>query len=193
MACAFGCCLAGGGCGRPAEAPAPGTATPVYDKQTGKLEQLVSDRDGDGKVDTRAFMTGTRVERIEIDRNGDGLPDRVERYALPADAGSASVITEAVETAAPGGPVIRRESFDRGVVARVEEDTDGDGRMDKWERYIDGRLAVLELDLKGSGRPTQRLTYTPTGVLERVESDPDGDGTFEGVPSGAGSRAGARP
>jgi hypothetical protein len=155
---------------------------PIYNKQTGRLEELVSDRDGDGTIDTRAYMDGTQVRRIEIDRNGDGAPDRVEKYAA-ADGGGAAEIVEAEQVQTPGGPVVRREFYARGIIARVEEDTNGDGRIDKWERYTEGRVSVLELDLVGIGRPTQRLVYTPTGSLDRVETDADGDGTFAVVPS----------
>src|SRR6187455_2759179 len=60
--------------------PATGRATPVYDQQTGKLAQLISDRNGDGKIDMRAQMDGVRFKSVEIDRNGDGKPDRWEYY-----------------------------------------------------------------------------------------------------------------
>src|SRR5262245_13220540 len=59
-------------------------AKPIYNKDTGRLEQLVSDRNGDGKIDTRAVMDGVRFKSIEIDRNGDGQPDRWEYYQTDA-------------------------------------------------------------------------------------------------------------
>jgi len=48
------------GCSAPAPPPA-GAPTAVYNKVTGQLEQLISDRNGDGKPDTWAFMSGTRI------------------------------------------------------------------------------------------------------------------------------------
>ena len=72
------------GCGGPSDSATAGAATPVYDQQSGKLSQLVSDRDGDGKVETRAFMDGVTLKHIEIDRNGDDRPDRWEFYLPPA-------------------------------------------------------------------------------------------------------------
>src|SRR5262245_35957062 len=74
-------------CRREASAVATVTATPIYSKETGRLEQITSDRNGDGKIDTRAFMDGTRITRIEIDRNGDGKVDRWEYY-VPMPAGA---------------------------------------------------------------------------------------------------------
>src|ERR1700722_7992697 len=53
---------------------------PVYDKQTGELQLLKYDSDGDGKVDTWSYMDGTRVLRIEIDKDEDGKIDRWEYY-----------------------------------------------------------------------------------------------------------------
>lgn len=175
------CVLAGGGCRPASPAPVPGAATPVYNKDTGVLEQLVSDRDGDGKVDTRAFMSGTRILKVEIDRNADDVVDRRELYApVPGNPGAA-LIERAEELADASGRVTRREQYVRGVIDRVEEDTDGDGRVDKWEYYEANRLTRVDLDLVGQGRVTQRLTYASGGRLARIETDPDGDGRFEPV------------
>src|SRR5579862_40547 len=124
---------------------------PVYNKQTGKLEQLTADRDHDGKIDTRAYMDGARLKFIEIDRNNDGVPDRWEYYtpARPSDpkhpsAGSdfdkSTRLERAEEANGPDGKITRREFYVDGVIARVEEDTDFDGKVDKWEVYEHGAL-----------------------------------------------------
>jgi hypothetical protein len=175
---------------RAAEAP---QASPLYTKDTGKLEQLASDRDGDGKLETRAYMDGAVLKRIEIDRNGDGAPDRWEYYSggrVPA-AGRAvdpPVIERAEESKGPDGRITRREFYAAGAIERVEEDTNDDGHTDKWEWYEGGNLARVELDLIGKGYPSQRLLYGAGGVVVRVETDPDGDGTFVVVPArGAGN------
>src|SRR5206468_6408673 len=54
--------------------------TPEYDPQTGKLRILKYDSDGNGKVDTVSYMDGSRVVRIEIDKDEDGKVDRWEYY-----------------------------------------------------------------------------------------------------------------
>ena len=74
--------------------------------------------------------------------------------------------------------VSRKEFFDKGALARIEEDTDGDGRVDKWETYTDGSLSVLALDTQGRGTPDRRLVYRPDGSLDHIEADPTGSGTF---------------
>lgn len=155
-------------------------ATPIYSKETGRLEQLVSDRDRDGKVETRAFMDGTTVQRIEIDRDADGKPDRWEHYHTKATARAQSdVEIERVDEANGSDErVTRRAFYERGTVVRVEEDIDGDGRIDKWEHYANGQLVRVELDLKGAGFPDRRMTYRRDGSVDRVEVDLEGRGQW---------------
>ncbi|HYU79134.1 MAG TPA: hypothetical protein VEK56_09120, partial [Vicinamibacterales bacterium] len=56
VAASAGCMSPDGGTIAPVAQPAA-----VYNKETGRLDQLVSDRDGDGKADTRASMDGNRL------------------------------------------------------------------------------------------------------------------------------------
>jgi hypothetical protein len=155
------------GC-RPASPPAGG-ATPVYNQTTGRLEQLVADRDGDGTPDSRAFMDGVAVTRVELDRNNDGAADRWEYYATPDGAPRAGapppVITRAEEANGPDSRVTRRERYEDGRLAATEEDSDLDGRVDKWETYVEGELRYVDLDLDGTGVASQRLTYAPGGTV----------------------------
>jgi hypothetical protein len=166
-----------------------GTTTPVYNKTTGRLEQIVSDRNRDGRVETRAFMDGAQLQRIEIDRNGDGQPDRWEYY-LPTPAAlnvapdsQPAQIERAEEANGKTNAVTRREFYANGVLAKVEEDTDADGRVDKWEHYEGGILRQVELDLQGKGFPDRRLIYGAAGEMARVEVDTTGSGTFVALAS----------
>jgi hypothetical protein len=157
------------GCGSPP--PQGGGATPVYSKTTGRLEQLVSDRNGDGRPDARAFMDGTTLRRIELDRNADGKPDRWEYYTPAAGTAAedttarAPAIVKAEEANGTDERVTRRETYEAGQLVRVEEDVDSDGRMDKWETYVEGRLRYVDLDVDGSGSAGQRLTYAANGSV----------------------------
>jgi hypothetical protein len=188
----FGSLCVIGACAKKAPPPAQaaGTATPVYDSATGRLEALVSDRNGDGKPDARAVMDGTTLERIELDRNADGKTDRWEYYA-PGAAGQPPVIVRAEQAGGPDGRVTRREFYKDGVIDHVEEDTDNDGRVDKWEQYADGALSRVDLDLQGKGYPDRRLVYDATGSVTAVEEDSHGDGTFVPItaPDAAGPAA----
>ena len=153
---------------------------PVYNARSGRLEQLVSDRNGDGKIETRAFMDGPLIKYIEIDRNGDHETDRWEFYLT-----SPNVIDHAEEANGVNRRVTRREFYSDGVIRRVADDVDSDGRPDKWERYDNGVLARVDLDLLGKGFASRRLVYAATGDVTRIEIDPDGDGVF--VPVAAGT------
>ena len=156
--------------------------TPVYNKQTGVLEELVADRKGDGRVDMRARMTGARVNSVEIDRNRDGRPDRWEYYEAAGGVqktGAPSVLARAEEANGPDAKVTRWEYYEHGLIRRVEEDTDADGRVDKWEQYDHGSLVQMDLDLAGRGFPDRRLIYRADGSLDRAETDAAGDGRFK--------------
>lgn len=189
--------LAGAGCTTSANQPPGDTrTTPVYSKETGRLETLISDHNGDGAPDTWAHMDGAVVKSIEIDRDGDGRPDRWEYY-MPAPAGGAtggpaSLIDHADEANGPDRTTVtRREFFLKGALQRTEEDTDHDGKFDKWEYYDGNVLTRVEFDLEGHGYPDRRLVYGPDGNVVRVEVDPRGTGTFEPAP-GAPARKGGR-
>lgn len=171
-----------------ADAPKP---TPTYSQQNGKLSELDFDRDGDGRIDTRAYMDGVLVKSIEIDRDGSGKPDRWEYYepvtngVAPAGSPDGHSVIARAEEANGKGKIDRREFYDNGLIARVEEDTDGDGKTDKWEQYHGGLLISVDLDLHHRGRPERRLVYRADGTLDHLEADPDGDGEFKVVTSKA--------
>lgn len=159
-------------------------ATPIYNKQTGRLEALLYDKNGDGTIDTRAHMEGVRLKFIEIDLNGDQRPDRWEYY-VPASKSDGlarlhdTILERAEEARQFNGTITRREFYENGVIRRTEEDTDFDGRVDKWETYDNGeQLIRVDLDLEGKGFATRRLIYRPDGTFDHVEEDPDGDGRF---------------
>lgn len=145
--------------------PASAFVVPQYNRDTGKLTSVDVDRDKDGRFEARAFMDGTRVQRIEIDSNADGKPDRWEYYAPAGASGGESVIARAEEASETTGKISRWEYFAQGTITRVEEDVDEDGRVDKWEQYRAGKVASVDLDLSGSGKPERRLIYEPGGKV----------------------------
>jgi hypothetical protein len=172
---------------------------PVYDKQTGKLQLLKYDSNGDGKVDTWSYMDGARVVRIEIDKDGDGTIDRWEYYGPDQKLGKVgfSRVNDGREDAwsyagADGtieridvsthrdGKIDRTEHYAHDTLVRAEEDTDGDGRPDKWETYAGARLASVAFDTAHRGTPDRRLSYAADGKA-LLEVDPRGDGHFVAV------------
>lgn len=115
-------------------------------------------RKNDGKPDAWAYSgPDGRVSRVEISSTGDEHKiDRWEYY----DA----------SLARPNGDAI-------GALVRAEEDTNGDGRPDKWETYEDGAIRTVTFDENHDGIPDRRLTYAD-GRLVLIESAPDASGRF---------------
>jgi EF hand len=138
----------------------------TYDAD-GKLRLLTYDTNGDGRPDTWAYMDGTKVVRVEIDKNEDGVIERREYY-------DTSQRLEKVELSTrKDGKVTRTEFYDAGVLVRAEQDVDGNGAVDRWETYTDGHMGSVGFDLEQAGRPTLRLVYGSHGEVVRVETAGD--------------------
>lgn len=172
---------------------------PSYDNFTRQLVQLGADQNGDGRIDQWVFLDGNRPLRGEADTDADGRIDRWEyfdeRSALTR-VGTSSM-NDGIEdtwtwvTAVEGETRVdrsrhrdrqidRREYFRDGVLVRAEEDTNADGRSDRWDRYEGTVLRQAEFDTTfASGRANRRLVYDASGRFLRVEADVDLDGTFE--------------
>ena len=170
-----------------------------YDQTTGKLKLLKYDSDKDGRIDAVSYMDGARVIRIEIDTDQDGRVERWEYYGPSQklekvgfsrsndgqeDAWSypdqnGSIVRIEISTRR-NGTISRTEHFEHDQPIRAEEDTDGDGVLDKWEVFEAGRLASVAFDSTHRGSPDRRLVYAADGSV-RVEVDPDGDGQFTGA------------
>jgi len=156
---------------KPANAPPsqhPGAAMSA----TAADEDPCAPLPGEAKPDTWATM------------GPDGTPARIE-------------YTETSVTT--GKPVMgRREFYEGGTLVRAEADTDGDGTIDRWETWVNGKLTQVAIDDNAattvvmdangathlasrgpqSGTPTRRLTYDASGKLVLIETEPDGQGGF---------------
>ena len=161
--------------------------TAVYDAG-GAIRRIDYDTDRDGRIDMRAYLFSGRTVRIEADGNGDGVVDRWEYYR--ADGGldrlGTSSESDGVEdtwviqtgdqmrvdiSTRRDGIADRHELHQEGALVRSEQDTNGDGRIDQWQRFERGKLRELLIDTTlASGEPDRRLVYADNGVLQRVES-----------------------
>jgi hypothetical protein len=187
-------------------------AVPSYDDFSGRLLQLSADQNGDGRIDQWTYLDGNRPLRGESDLDADGRIDRWEYFdtqaALilvgtssrgdgvedtwtrpsPNAAGEVHVSTARLRDRLAD----RHEYFRGDQLVRAEEDTNGDGRIDKWERFEDGSLREASFDTSFmTGRPDRRVVYDAKGGGV-VEADPDGDGTFVRVPGVAPPPAASR-
>jgi len=186
-----------------------------YDPASARLIQLSADQNGDGAIDQWTYLEGNRPLRGEGDTDNDGRIDRWEYFdsnARLTHVGSSSRNDGVEDTWTWVTPVngearidlsrrrdrqIDRREFYRGeILVRSEEDTNMDGRPDKWERYDRGRLIEASFDTTLSrGSPDRRLTYDAQGKVVSVDVDPEGDGTFVPAPQGAPAveKGGTRP
>lgn len=169
---------------------------PEYDPETGKLKLLKYDSNNDGKVDTVSYMNGARILRIEIDKDQDGKTERWEYYGADQKlekvgfsrvndgkedawsfAASDGSISRIEISSRRDGKISRTEHYQKDMPVGADEDTDGDGAIDKWETFDGGRLASVAFDSNRRGSPDRRLVYAADGSV-RIEVDPDGDGRF---------------
>jgi hypothetical protein len=163
------------------------TIQPAYDQRTGKLVRITYDANQDGRVDTWTEMDGAQPLASRIDRDQDGKVDRWEYYSPDgtlakvgfsrADDGK----PDAWAFAGADGRVERVESSSRGdekridrweyyaasplhpdgagALVRAEEDTNEDGKPDKWETYAGDALETVAFDENGDGVPDTWLRY----------------------------------
>jgi hypothetical protein len=183
----------------------------AYDSKTGKLTTLSVDTNRNGTVDAISYMDGARILRIEVDQDENGKVDRWDFYGTDkklervgfsrqndgvmdavAYYQSEDVLSRMEVSTRRDGTFDRIERFVDGRLVEAAEDTDGDGRPDKWDEYgpsgavgADDVVVSTRFDDSKGGRPERRFIYGPNGAIARVEFDSDGDGIF--TPA-AGSR-----
>ena len=155
----------------------------------GTLRQMKFDSNGDRRPDVFAYFSGRNTpDRLEIDENRDGKIDRWEeysaegvmlRYATSRKGGAPERFVEIdpatraavrVETDADhDGRRERLEVFVGGRLNRAEIDTDGDGKRDRVQDWSPGCLATEEVDRDGDGRPDIRISHTRSGAISKIE------------------------
>jgi hypothetical protein len=80
-----------------------------------------------------------------------------------------------VDTNLDGTKDVVRTYTDKGEKLNELSDSDYDGRIDTWVTFAGGHIAKVELDKKGTGKPTEWRFYN-AGKLSRVQRDTNGDG-----------------
>jgi hypothetical protein len=193
-----------------------------YDQKTGRLKTVAYDANKNGKNDAVSFMDGTRILRVELDWDENGKVERWDIYNADRTLEKVGMsrkndgVMDAQAFYAADGALQRIEvstrrdgTFDRveyyqrdaragDVMVRTSDDTDRDGRADKWDTYA--RVAdpprglppysvtSSAFDDEGTGKPTRRIVFAADGAVAHVEIDPDGDGVFVPLrPRGSGA------
>jgi hypothetical protein len=180
--------------------------TAVYDPATGELRALAYDVNHSGRNNAVMYMDGTRVQRIELDADGNGKVERWDFYGEDGKLARVGLsqrndgVMDAEALYTEGGALAklristrrdgrfdRTEFYENSLLVRSEDDTDGDGKPDKWDTYESqpdapagsrASIASTAIDETGRGRPTRRFVYGARGTIARVEVDPDGNGHF---------------
>jgi hypothetical protein len=200
--------LSAAACSDPEKERIKETTKPTYDKTTGKLTELTYDANKNGKIDTWTDMDGTRPLRSRMDLDEDGTLDRWEYYddkggllkvgfsrkkdgkpdAWAFARADGKVDRIEVSSTSDERKIDRWEHYDparaggsgesAGALISAEEDTNHDGKADKWDTYENGVVKTTAFDENFDGRPDRRLTYTD-GRLALIESEPDASGQFQ--------------
>ena len=192
-------------CSNPDQERLKQTTQATYDQGTGRLKELTYDANKNGRIDTWTDMDGTRPLRARIDRNEDGKLDRWEYYDEKGQLAKVGFsrgddgLPDAWAFSGPDGRVVRIEissakdekRIDRwerydpstasgdgtGALVAADEDTDKDGKPDKWETYERGALKTAAFDENHDGTADRRLTYEQ-GTLTLIETEPAAGGTY---------------
>jgi hypothetical protein len=163
----------------------------------GKLIRLLYDQNGDKKADVvMLFYPNGRPQQVEADTDFDGKIDRWQYYSakgLVEKEGSSRKGAAQPDTWQyfdAKGTVVRREFDDNGDgkvdrtenllggrVASVGVDADGDGKIERWQTWSGGRVVSEELDTDGDGIGDRRLRYGPGGRLLGMDKLPGRTGT----------------
>jgi hypothetical protein len=182
------------------------TTKATYDSATGKLTELTFDANKNGRIDTWTEMDGNRPVRSRIDRDEDGRMDRWEYYDAGGKLHKVGFSRkgdgkpDAWAYPDAGGRIVRVESSSSGDEARIDrwevydpagaqdsngmgplrqviQDSNGDGKRDKWERYENGLVVTAEFDENGDESPDRRLIYNGAELVS-IETAPDGRGGY---------------
>ncbi len=155
----------------------------------GTLRQMKFDSNGDRKPDVFAYFSGRNTpDRLEIDGNYDGTIDRWEeynatgaliRYATSRKGGvperfvevdpATKLPVQAETDLDHDGKRERLEILVGGKLNRAEIDTDGDGKRDRVQDWSLGYLSTEEIDRDGDGHADIRITHSKSGAISKVE------------------------
>jgi len=162
----------------------------TWTKMNGRLPvSSAIDTDEDGKID-RWEEYGPDGKNVKVmwerpkpptskDQVMTGRPDAMA-YMGPDGAVERIEYLEVSELdPAKKQTVVRREFYAGTRLVRAEEDTLGQGYMDRFEHYDESAtLTAVEFDETADGKPDRKLTYNAAGAIVSIETEPDGRGGY---------------
>jgi hypothetical protein len=100
---------------------------------------------------------------------------RVYKFVGEGDSRRKSLVCREIDTNLDGVKDVVRTFNAKGEALREEADTDYDGKIDVWLKFVDGRLAEEQRDTNHDGKPDIWKFYVG-GQLQRVRRDRNSDG-----------------
>jgi len=138
-----------------------------FDARHGTPVLREEDRNRDGRAETWALWHDGRRSEVLEDRSGSGRPDT--RVSLGADGSVARIEM----TSGAGATPSRVFEYDAGRLSRESRDTNGDGVLDRFERFdADGEVQERAEDLDGDGEVDMRSFYRNGRLVRREIVDP---------------------
>jgi tetratricopeptide (TPR) repeat protein len=156
---------------RAAYAPSGGVLARYYYAEPGVGLPLVREEDtnGDTQPDRWIGYRGTHRAEIWEDSQGRGWPDRHFVFAK----GGSPLIRIEIDEDANDDPE-RVFHYDDGVLTADDRDTDGDGTIDRFDRFdANGLVSERAEDLNGDGKIDIRDVYRDGKLVRRQIDDPE--------------------
>lgn len=152
---------------RVAYAPDGSRLAAWYVDARGEAVLREDDRDGDGLPDRWSAGAGGRAREVWETRDASGVPGA--HVKLAADGS-----VERIEVLRPtDGEPSRVFDYAGGRLVAESADTNGDGRLDRFERFdAGGEVASREEDLDGDGEIDVRSRYEKGRLVRREITDP---------------------
>jgi hypothetical protein len=151
----------------------------------GGSEKPVQSPDGQRQVtglsndDQSKCESNARPDREVRETTGPGsfLPNIRRVYSIlgTGEDRRRVLLCREVDTNLDGTKDVVRTYNDKGEKLNELSDSDYDGKIDTWVTFSGGRIAKVELDKRGAGKPSEWRFYVG-GTLSRVQRDSNKDG-----------------
>ncbi len=143
----------------------------VWSRYNGPTMTDGADYNGDGKTDEQYIYSGSRLVRVETDRNFDGEVDNIYEY------GTDGLVKKGLFDDDFDGRMELTVDYRNAQPTQERTDHDGDGRIDAVGTYASGVLQTYDY-LNAGGVRVKRVVYRGSKA-ERAELDLDANGQAE--------------
>ena len=111
-------------------------------------------------------------KEIKLDRNHDGVIDRIEVY------NEKGIIIRVEADTTNNGKMDEWVTYKKGKPVKAEKDTNRDGKANMFLTYEKGIVVKSKADTNGDGKINEWVTYK-NGKPVKAEKDTSGDGKID--------------